>query len=249
MRIARHERRPPPRAASRAPGGRPRGRTRRGRGTSGDTSKRNRPAFVIAWTRAVWCVGQDEGEEPVVGSRRSGTPPAATARPRRDVPDAGIDHGQEDRPRREGRDGRRPARRRRPPRRGAARSWTTSTSVAVRAGGQHGALHGPDVVVLGTEVGEERDDRGMGRIVAETRGLVGRCTGRSDHERPGVYEFDAGMERIYLDHNATTPLDPRVLEAMLPALRDQLRQPLEPPLVRPAGARGPGRGARGGGRA
>ncbi len=28
------------------------------------------------------------------------------------------------------------------------------------------------------------------------------------------------MERIYLDHNATTPLDPRVLEAMLPVLTD-----------------------------
>ena len=28
------------------------------------------------------------------------------------------------------------------------------------------------------------------------------------------------MERLYLDHNATTPLDPRVLEAMLAVLRD-----------------------------
>jgi cysteine desulfurase len=28
------------------------------------------------------------------------------------------------------------------------------------------------------------------------------------------------VERVYLDHNATTPLDPRVLDAMLPVLRD-----------------------------
>ncbi|HET7292202.1 MAG TPA: cysteine desulfurase family protein [Vicinamibacteria bacterium] len=33
------------------------------------------------------------------------------------------------------------------------------------------------------------------------------------------------MHRIYLDHNATTPLDPRVLEAMLVALRDDFGNP------------------------
>ncbi len=32
-------------------------------------------------------------------------------------------------------------------------------------------------------------------------------------------------ERIYLDHNATTPLDPRVLEAMLPFLRQDFGNP------------------------
>jgi cysteine desulfurase len=31
--------------------------------------------------------------------------------------------------------------------------------------------------------------------------------------------------RVYLDHNATTPLDPRVLEAMLPYLRDEYGNP------------------------
>jgi cysteine desulfurase len=33
------------------------------------------------------------------------------------------------------------------------------------------------------------------------------------------------VERIYLDHNATTPLDPRVLEAMLPVLADTFGNP------------------------
>ncbi|PYQ14745.1 MAG: cysteine desulfurase NifS [Acidobacteria bacterium] len=33
------------------------------------------------------------------------------------------------------------------------------------------------------------------------------------------------MSRIYLDHNATTPLDPRVLEAMLPVLREGFGNP------------------------
>jgi cysteine desulfurase len=33
------------------------------------------------------------------------------------------------------------------------------------------------------------------------------------------------MERIYLDHNATTPVDPRVLEAMLPFLQEAFGNP------------------------
>jgi cysteine desulfurase len=35
----------------------------------------------------------------------------------------------------------------------------------------------------------------------------------------------ASVERIYLDHNATTPVDPRVLEAMLPILREGFGNP------------------------
>ncbi|MFN8091541.1 MAG: cysteine desulfurase family protein [Vicinamibacteria bacterium] len=33
------------------------------------------------------------------------------------------------------------------------------------------------------------------------------------------------MRRVYLDHNATTPVDPRVLDAMLPYLREQYGNP------------------------
>ena len=33
------------------------------------------------------------------------------------------------------------------------------------------------------------------------------------------------MKKIYLDHNATTPLYPEVLEAMLPALRENYGNP------------------------
>ena len=66
-------------------------------------------------------------------------------------------------------------------------------------------------------------------------------SGRAHRLRPAYNRF---VQRIYLDHNATTPLDPRVLEAMAPVLAGHLRQPLEPALVRPAGARGARRGAR-----
>ncbi|HQO35035.1 MAG TPA: aminotransferase class V-fold PLP-dependent enzyme, partial [bacterium] len=33
------------------------------------------------------------------------------------------------------------------------------------------------------------------------------------------------MNAIYLDHNATSPLDPRVLEAMMPYLREEFGNP------------------------
>ena len=50
----------------------------------------------------------------------------------------------------------------------------------------------------------------------------------------------------YLDHAATTPLDPRVRDAMAPFLDGAVRQPLEPAPPRPRGARRPrGRARRG----
>ena len=33
------------------------------------------------------------------------------------------------------------------------------------------------------------------------------------------------MERIYLDHNATTPVDPRVIDAMTTCLREEFGNP------------------------
>ena len=43
---------------------------------------------------------------------------------------------------------------------------------------------------------------------------------------------------VYFDHNATTPLDERVLEAMLPFLQERVRQRVQPPRVRHARAQG-----------
>jgi cysteine desulfurase len=37
--------------------------------------------------------------------------------------------------------------------------------------------------------------------------------------------YNGVVERIYLDHNATTPVDPRVLDAMLPVLREGFGNP------------------------
>ena len=46
-----------------------------------------------------------------------------------------------------------------------------------------------------------------------------------DAPDPRAREACGERARIYLDHNATTPLDPRVLEAMLPWLRDEFGNP------------------------
>jgi cysteine desulfurase len=40
-----------------------------------------------------------------------------------------------------------------------------------------------------------------------------------------VSAYNCPVDRIYLDHNASTPLDPRVLEAMLPVLREGFGNP------------------------
>ncbi|HEX6737202.1 MAG TPA: aminotransferase class V-fold PLP-dependent enzyme, partial [Vicinamibacteria bacterium] len=37
--------------------------------------------------------------------------------------------------------------------------------------------------------------------------------------------METALERIYLDHNATTPIDPRVVEAMVPVLREGFGNP------------------------
>src|SRR5438876_676663 len=41
----------------------------------------------------------------------------------------------------------------------------------------------------------------------------------------GHRSYNLPVSRIYLDHNATTPLDPRVLDAMLPILREGFGNP------------------------
>ena len=50
--------------------------------------------------------------------------------------------------------------------------------------------------------------------------------------------------RVYLDHNASTPVHPEVLAEMLPYFTEHLRQSLERPRLRPRGARGSRPGAR-----
>ena len=39
------------------------------------------------------------------------------------------------------------------------------------------------------------------------------------------------MKRVYLDYNATTPVDPRVADAMLPFLREDFGKKFPPKVV------------------
>ena len=66
---------------------------------------------------------------------------------------------------------------------------------------------------------------------------------RPDGRRRGP-DYNPRTMPVYLDHAATTPLRPEVLEAMTPYLGRRVRQPVVGPRVRAGGARGARRRAR-----
>ena len=77
------------------------------------------------------------------------------------------------------------------------------------AGGSHDALQVISLTARGSQ--PEQD-----------RGPTLRCTPVLGADPQGQVR---SMEPIYFDYNATTPVDPRVLEAMLPYLREQFGNP------------------------
>ena len=50
------------------------------------------------------------------------------------------------------------------------------------------------------------------------------------------------MSAIYLDYNATTPIDPQVAEAMLPYVHGMFGNPSQQPILWPGSPRGGGLG-------